>query len=330
MLKTTILGASLALSLVVGATAAEPAVTGLRCEYRADPIGIDVTQPRLSWTIQSAERGEKQTAYELLVASSAQTLAKDQGDLWQTGKVASDQSVHVVYAGKPLESRAVCHWKVRIWGKDGKPSQWSNPAFWSMGLLKPEDWKAKWIGLEAENPILPVPPPGTQPLDACYLRREFKAEKKTQRATAYVSGLGLSEIYLNGQKVGDHVLSPGLTDYMKRVFYVTHDVTGYLKTGDNAVGAILGNGRFFAPRKSAGFFFIRDFGFPKLLLPRRSSATRTGKRPTRGRSAAITSSMAKITTHGWRCRDGINRGSRIPRGNQPRCLPLLVGCFVRR
>jgi hypothetical protein len=266
MLKTTILGASLVLSVVVGAAAAEPAVTGLRCEYRADPLGIDVTQPRLSWTIRSATRGEKQTAYELLVASSAEMLAKDQGDLWQTGKVASDQSIHVVYTGKPLESRAACHWKVRIWGKDGKPSQWSKPAFWSMGLLKPEDWKAKWIGLEADIPTLEGPVPATQVLDARYLRRAFKVEKKVQRATAYISGLGLSEIYLNGRKVGDHVLSPGLTDYMKRVFYVTHDVTGYLKKGDNAVGAILGNGRFFAPRKSAGFFFVREFGFPKLLL----------------------------------------------------------------
>ena len=114
-MKTTILGVSLALSLVVGAAAAEPAVSGLRCEYRADPLGIDVIHPWLSWVIQSARRGERQTAYELLVASSAETLARDQGDLWQTGKVASDQSVHVVYAGQPLVSRQQCFWKVRVW-----------------------------------------------------------------------------------------------------------------------------------------------------------------------------------------------------------------------
>ena len=130
-------------------------LTNLRCEYRTDPLGIDAARPRLSWVITSDRRGERQTAYQVLVASSDEILKKDQGDQWDSGKVASDQSIQVEYAGKPLASRAVCHWKVRVWLSDGKPSAWSRPALWTMGLVKPEDpssqgsaaagWQAKWV-----------------------------------------------------------------------------------------------------------------------------------------------------------------------------------------
>jgi len=115
--------------------------THLRCEYRENPLGIDSSIPRLAWKIEdrgqtSEIRGQKQTAYQVLVASTPELLAKDQGDLWDSKKVASDQSIQVEYGGKPLESRAYCHWKVRVWVNDGKPTAWSAPAFWSMGLLK--------------------------------------------------------------------------------------------------------------------------------------------------------------------------------------------------
>ena len=119
----------------------------MRCEYRPNPLGIDVTRPRLSWIVNSTERGQRQTGYQVLVASSEDILKLDKGDLWDSGQVKSDDTTGIVYAGKPLLSHQRCYWKVRVWDKDDKPSAWSSPAFWSMGLLEPVDWKAEWIGL---------------------------------------------------------------------------------------------------------------------------------------------------------------------------------------
>jgi len=130
---------------LLSGSASAAALANLRCEYRDNPLGIDVTKPRLSWVMESERRGERQTAYQVLVASSEELLKKDKGDLCDTGKVASDRSIQVAYEGRPLELRMSCHWKVPVWDKDGKPSEWSKPALWTMGLLKPEDWTAKWI-----------------------------------------------------------------------------------------------------------------------------------------------------------------------------------------
>jgi len=391
----------------------------LRCEYRRNPLGIDTLNPRLSWTLESTDpraRGQRQRAYQILAASSEEHLRTNQGDLWDTGRVDSDRSIQVSYEGKALASGREVWWKVRVWDDQEKPSAWSAPAFWSMGLLKPEDWRGKWIGLEGgegkaeqlkearwvwssqpspgtsyfrrtleipqdnsvsdallylvgsgestlyingkpvgsakgiENPIsvdvtqalhsganiLAVAvrasgeaPPGLmgalemelargapvaiytdqqwrvspaeipdwnvpefndsawgpakvlgeygmapwgeagwaerRVLPARMLRKDFKVEEPAKRATLYISGLGVSEAYLNGAKVGDDGLVPALTDYDKRVFYMTHDVTKHLKPGANALGVILGNGRYFAPRRKVPTF-MRTFGYPKLLL----------------------------------------------------------------
>jgi len=398
-------------------------VTHLRCEFLQNPQGIDVVTPRLSWQLQSSTRGTRQTAYEILVASSPAQLKPGRADLWNSGKVASDQSVLVPYAGRALTSRQQCFWRVRVWDEADKPSPWSKPATWSLGLLHPADWQAQWIGRDeppqtsrftagswiwfpegqpetaapvatryfrrtfelpndrvirraelqltadnewacavnakhagaggnfktvasmevthslqpgrnvigawvknagdAPNPagligalrvefetgdplIIPtdarwkstrqesgawtdlnydddawVPaqvlgPAGMSPwgeihaatdrqLAARMLRKEFNAPKKVRRATAYVSGLGLSELYLNGRKVSDQVLSPALTEYPRRVFYVTHDVTTQVKSGPNAIGVWLGNGRYYAPR-STDPIATTSYGFPKVLL----------------------------------------------------------------
>ena len=125
----------------------------LRCEYQSNPLGIDVLKPRLSWIIDSNERCQMQNAYRILVAGSEENLAKDVGDLWDSGKINSDQSVHVIYGGKKLASQMRCYWKVRVWNKDGKPSPWSDPAMWSMGLLKTSDWSAQWIGLDTPGTV---------------------------------------------------------------------------------------------------------------------------------------------------------------------------------
>ena len=242
----------------------------LRCEYLNNPLGIDVTQPRLNWRLEPAKssvRGQRQTAYQVLVAASEKVLHADQGDLWDSGKVMSDESVQITYSGKPLTSQEACWWKVRVWDENGRASDWSQPACWTMGLLQPADWKGQWIGLDesAQGQTNMTSEIEVRRLAARWLRKEFPVSRKVSRATAYFSGLGLSELYVNGQKVGEDVLSPGLTDYDKRVLYVTHDVTGLVKSGRNALGVILGNGRFYAPRDKIPTL-TRSFGFPKLLL----------------------------------------------------------------
>jgi alpha-L-rhamnosidase len=393
----------------------------LHCEDLQNPAGIDTMQPRLSWILQSGEQNQKQTAYEILVASSKKNLDQGIGDLWSSGKILSDQSIQVAYAGQPLVSREECFWKVRVWDVAGKQSAWSQPAFWTMGILDPADWDgAKWIGLDGEDAtnymsdtswiwypstgqgiaagtnyfrkVIVLPPdrriirakfiytgdnecrgwfngfdlgardnyhtvkdndvtgrlePGTTnvfgftgynrgddpaaivglltiefdqgppmviPTDeswkvsntevdgwnklgfddsnwvaaqklgpvgmkpwgnvrisesrvqpARYLRKEFSAQKQIARATVSFSGLGLSELYLNGAKVGDAVLSPAFAQYNMRAFYVTYDVTKDVRPGANAIGVILGNGRFYADRSHV-YSGTQSFGWPKLLF----------------------------------------------------------------
>ncbi|MFZ4779858.1 MAG: alpha-L-rhamnosidase N-terminal domain-containing protein, partial [Terrimicrobiaceae bacterium] len=199
----------------------------LRCESLVNPIGLDINKPRLGWVINSDRRGEMQTAYQILVASTPELLAKDQGDLWDSGKVDSDQQNQVEYAGKPLESRLRCHWKVRIWDKDGKASEWSAPALWTMGLLPGENaradqslWQAQWIGVEQHLEPKPEDRSLNEPKYLAiprYLRKEFTVGSAIRRATAYATALGIYELRINGKKVGDHLLAPEWTDYRKRV-----------------------------------------------------------------------------------------------------------------
>ena len=226
----------------------------LTCDNLTEPAGIDFEKPIFSWILPPAQ-GRRQAAYEILVASSRDALDQNNGDMWDSRKVDSSQSVQVEYDGKPLVSGGVYFWKVRVWDSRGMVSAWSSPAFWSMGLLEPSDWKAQWIGLDAANGA------DSRSLPARWLRKEFAVSKPIERATAYFSGLGWSELYLNGQKVGNHVLSPPLSEYSKREYYETYDVAGLLNQGSNAVGVVLGNGRFFAPRDNAV-----NFGFPKLIF----------------------------------------------------------------
>jgi alpha-L-rhamnosidase len=322
-------------------------VVNLRCEYLATPLGIDSEKPRLSWEIEAEDgsrlRGVRQEAYQVLVASKEALLAGNKSDLWDSGKVSSDQQNQVVYTGKPLASTMRCYWKVKSWlvGSGGSQvTDWSKPASWTMGLLKSEDWKAKWIGLDDVIPedafdreitegklvikkamyssedkskavdltekfnamidkgtlgatITPQAlgvdpgkgrqhlavdydyngkpysmetptahtlgdvylPAGTMYLDTPegqkerrrwaiprQFRKAFQVERTVKQATLTVTALGLYEFRLNGKRVGDHLLAPEWTDYNKRVQYQTFDVTGLIKAGGNAMGAIVGNG----------------------------------------------------------------------------------------
>ncbi len=390
----------------------------LRAEYRVNPLGLDTPEPRLSWKLEDLNpnaRGLSQSAYRVLVASSEAALQRNQGNLWDTGKVTSDQSIQLPYAGKAVSSSQLVWWKVQAWDNNGAASAWSAPAHWSMGLLNASDWKGKWIGLDGgeappelndadwitagkqgsksiylrrtfeipkdapisdmivsvvgtgatrftvnnrfyrdgKGPLTPMAvdvtglahpglnvvsisvtslgnepaaaigfielnwpngrretlftdqqwrgssaelpdwkkeafndtaweqakvlgPYGMSPwgnidsgrrtvLPARYLRKEFAAPAAVKRATLYVSGLGLFEAYLNGKKAGDDALVPAVSQFDKRVFYRTYDVTRLLRPGANALGVILGNGRYFAPRQWMNIN-MRMFGFPKLML----------------------------------------------------------------
>jgi alpha-L-rhamnosidase len=388
LFATLLVGVGMAMGLSGGGLAAD----NLRCEYRVDPLGIDVTQPRLSWIVQSSERGQKQTAYQIMVSSTKENLSAEKGDLWDSKKVQGDETICVVYAGTPLKSDQTCFWKVRVWDKDGKPSGWSTPACWSMGLLDGQDWKAQWIGLDVPPPqgavgefqkakwiwssqmksstaspgkiyfrtdielpgdavivkavchlaaddsaqlliegkevgtqkgwqatramdikgrlrpghnvltfaatndgqsanpagmiaavvidlqdgqkkmictdgqwqVSPnnqdpwvnadvIGDPGCQPWGqigaagmilppARYLRHEFAVSKTVKRAYLHVTSLGIYQLYLNGQRISQDYFSPGWTDYDKRVYYRTYDITSSLKPGPNAAGAILADG----------------------------------------------------------------------------------------
>lgn len=391
----------------------------LTCEMLENPSGIDEERPRLSWVLESDRRGAAQSAYQVLVASSREKIDRDEADLWDSGKVGTDQSILIDYAGETLKSGQQAFWKVRVWDETGEPSTWSEVQTWSHGL-RPDDWRATWIGAGEENaskpvlndlnnaswiwlandadpmrasirtglfrstvelpqdtkptsatiairgdnlfelyingkltgrgdkheqiflydvtkqlrggknqlgvklrnegnepnpagvvmalrvefdgraplivttdtaweasasqgnrpqwkPVRVVAPHGEgpwgkgshggedRPLPARYLRKEVMLDRPVDRAVVYLSGLGLSELYIDGEKVGDAVLSPGLTDYEKRVYYVTYDVTERLQQGEHAIGVILGNGRFHAPRLNVPTH-TRTFGHPRLLL----------------------------------------------------------------
>jgi alpha-L-rhamnosidase len=212
------------------------------CEMLENPLGIDVLKPRLAWHIISNERNVMQTAYQVLVSSSLEKLSANEGDLWDSGKLNTQESIHVTYNGKALKSRMKAYWKVKVWTSAGQ-SEWSSNNF-SMGLLYYKDWPKGWIGFDRAFPWDNIKTDSR--LSARYFRKEFQSTKEIKSATASIVGLGLYELFINGKKVGNDVLTPTPTDYTKNVKYNTYDVTSYLKSGKNAVGTILGNGRFFA------------------------------------------------------------------------------------
>jgi len=251
--------------------------THLRCEYLVDPLGIDELRPRLGWMVEGEGRGRRQTAWRVLVAGSAEKLAAGAGDLWDSGKVRSDQTAHVEYAGTPLRSRTRCFWKVRVWDERGRASAWSEPARWTVGLLREADWRALWIGYDrpaAEaveqhgdwRRLKPAKPGRKHPLvlpPARYVRKEFALGKPVRRATVYATALGLYELRINGRRVGQDWFTPGWTDYDKRIGYRTYDVTGLVRRGANAIGAILADGWYAG---YIGWFGHRDVFGDKLRL----------------------------------------------------------------
>jgi len=218
----------------------------LLCEYVANPVGLDVSRPRFSWMLMHTRRGASQSAYRILVGSSLDLLERDVGDIWDSGKVYSKQSVNVEYRGRELESRRRYYWKVMWWDDLGRASPWSEPAVFEMGLLRQEDWVARWITGEG------------------LLRKKFVLRKRVSSARAYVTGLGYYELRINGVRVGDRYLDPAWTDYDKLVLYSTYDVTHLLREGENIVGIMLGNGRFNIKEERRSTH--KHWGEPRALL----------------------------------------------------------------
>src|SRR5258705_9002021 len=233
-----------------------PTVTGMRVEYLANPIGIDVVQPRLSWRIASARRNTMQAAHQIQVASSEASLRGGANLLWDSGKVSSDTSVFVEHRGPVTVSRTRYYWRVRVSDTNGLASPWSAAAFWETGLLQPADWTAQWIG----------PPPSagdSLPSPSPLLRRAFRVGDAVRSARLYVTSLGLYEVYVNGQRLGDELFTPGWTSYRRRLQYQTYDVTQLMRPGANVVGAMLGDGWY---RGQLGFFGQRNLYGRRLAL----------------------------------------------------------------
>ena len=234
MPRLRIMSALLIAVLSIMAPNVNPTVVNLQCEYATRPLAIETALPRLSWNTQFAGKNWKQSAYQILVASNSENLAKDKGDLWDSGKILSDPSIQIEYKGRELESRKRCFWKVRVWDGSGSASNWSKPQEWEMGLLQPADWvRSKWIGMQGSDEGSPAP----------YLRKNFTSQGKLVKARLYASGLGYAELSINGSKIGAATeRDPGYTNFDKRTLYVAHDVTTSIKPGSNAIGVILGTG----------------------------------------------------------------------------------------
>lgn len=237
------------------ATDSPPTIANLRCEYKVNPIGIDISSPRLSWELVSSERATSQSAYEVQVGLSEADLQR--GKLWwDSGKITRDTSVDVPYEGRPLKSGQRYYWRVQIFDNHGHSSSWSEPAFWEMGLLDSSDWKAKWI-----TPNLQEDPEKSNP--SPMLRRVFEVHKTVQSARLYASAMGLYEFHLNDSRVGDQYFTPGWTAYDFRYQYQTFDVTSQIRPGQNCLGAILGDGWF---RGNIGFHHQRNAYGKKVAL----------------------------------------------------------------
>jgi alpha-L-rhamnosidase len=199
----------------------------LRCEYMEDPLGVDTTEPRFQWVLEHSDRAEKQTAYQVLVATRAELLNQDRGDQWDSGKVTNDDFTQVAYAGKALDSGRSYFWKVRYWDKEGRPSAWSQLARFGTALLKSSDWKASWVAAGAQGGEF---------------RKEFTVQGKVTNARIYVAALGYYELRVNGKRIGHKVLDPAWTTYPKRVLYSTYDLDPVLKEGKNVIAVMLAGG----------------------------------------------------------------------------------------
>jgi len=248
-------------------------LTNLRCDYKTNPV-IETATPHLSWELQPAGHNILQTAYRVLVADNPLSLQKNIGNVWDSRKINSQASIQIVYSGKKLSSTQKYYWKVMVWDNKTHASAWSGVAGWQMGLLNADDWKnAKWIAYETlpdSSRILPgITPKGGKKVSPGrdvlpILRKSFKVNKAVKSATLFIAGLGQFEASLNGEKIGDHFMDAGWTNYQKQALYVGFDITKQLKPGGNAIGVMLGNGFYFTPSGRYRKLTVA-YGYPKMI-----------------------------------------------------------------
>ncbi len=268
------IGVALLLMYSCVVNAQQITINNLTCENKTNPLGIDAVAPKLSWIINSDQRDVLQTGYQIIVADNLPAINKNQGNVWDSRKVNSDQSIMLPYGGKELQSAKTYYWKARVWDNKNAVAVWSAVASWQMGLLSATDWKgAKWIAYDELPPAQRIVPaihgngpknlgPGKDILPL--MRKNFKVSKIIKKASLFISGLGHFEASLNGKTIGDHFLDPGWTSYDKEAMYVSFDITKQLKPGLNAIGVMLGNGMYYIPRERYRKI-TGAFGYPKMI-----------------------------------------------------------------
>jgi alpha-L-rhamnosidase len=249
-------------------------VLNLQCEYHSNPLGIENPHPQLCWQLNSKQRNVIQTAYRILVSDNEQLLEKNIGNIWDSKKVNSNQSLQIAYAGQKLHPAKEYYWKVMVWNNQNNSSKWSKQALWQMGLPAQENWKgAQWLAYEKLPDSLRIVPgihgngdkklgPGKDILPL--FRKEFVVKKTIKKATVFIAGLGHFDMSLNGKKVGNHFLDAGWTQYDKNALYVTFDITNNLQKGKNVLGVMLGNGFYYIPRERYRKITIA-YGYPKMI-----------------------------------------------------------------
>ena len=223
---------SVFLFFLVSCTSRDIQIAGLHCEYQTNPIGLDSQHPLFSWKILSEERGVYQRAYQIIVSESLDEIDQKNGRIWDSDQVESGKTVNIEFEGTPLKSNQTYYWRICVL-TDQQEESWSEPASFHTGLLGAKDWAAKWI--TTQDAIVDASP---------IFRKEFSINKKIKQAYAFVTACGFYELYLNGEKIGDHVLDPAITDYRKSILYSTFDVTNFLEEGQNVSGVMLGNGAY--------------------------------------------------------------------------------------
>ncbi|MFC5406093.1 family 78 glycoside hydrolase catalytic domain [Cohnella soli] len=239
-----------------------------RVENSSNPYLVDRLKPIFGWGFESDRRNVRQSAYQIIVASSESLLEPGKADVWDSGKAESNINAGVDYGGIPLQSAKRYYWKVRVWDAEDQPTSFSETGTWEMALLNREDWKAQWIGVTerdirrwkeesggSEQATAPLP----------LLRTHFRMEKMVTRAKAYICGLGHYELRLNGERVGESALDPGWTNYDKTCLYAAFDVRPHLRVGDNAIGVMLGNG-FYNVEGGRYEKYTGSFGTPKMIM----------------------------------------------------------------
>jgi alpha-L-rhamnosidase len=280
-MKFKVLPAFILASVLLSVKCKQPPVAGLsisqlRCNDLENPAGIEKT-PNFSWILNGDHRGQIQTAYQIIVSSDSELTGSHKGVMWNSGKTLSGESANIPYRGSHLQSGKEYFWRVRVWDEVDKSCQWSKKGKFITGLFTIEDWSnAGWIGYE-EIPGSLLLVPGVhgngdnlgniakERTTVPYFRKEFSVDKSVDRAFVFVSGLGQYELYINGDKIGDHFLAPGWSDYRKTCFYNTFDVTENLKNGLNAIATIVGNG-FYNISRDRYRKLVIAYGAPKMIL----------------------------------------------------------------